>query len=146
MFTPSERASFPSPGHSPASPKQACFLPQFGIESGKGRWKIKRIWVGQGEEEGVGDGTDVDGVGTVAGCANADKGIGKSVRKELFEGYISFSISYDTVCRKTGYGSGSTCWFMFWRVRAMRDITEKDIGLGPGKEEGTGVAMRKGLG
>jgi len=99
---------------------------------------MKRMWVGQGEEESVGDGADVDGVGTAAGCANADKGIGKKCEERTFRRLHSFSVSYDTVCRKTGYGSGSTCRFIFWRVRAMRDNTEK--------EEGTGVAMRKGLG
>ncbi|KAG1723481.1 uncharacterized protein EDB91DRAFT_1015461, partial [Suillus paluster] len=80
--------------------------PQCGVKNAKGIWKMKRVWVGETT---------------------------KSVQKELFEGYFSFSVSYDSMYRKAGHGSGSMCRFAFWGVRAMKDNTGKEIGLGPGK-------------
>ncbi|KAG1719843.1 hypothetical protein EDB19DRAFT_1647724, partial [Suillus lakei] len=94
--------------------------PQCGVKNAKGIWKMKRVWVGEGE-------------GEAGECEN-----------ELFEGYFSFSVSYDPMYRKAGHGSGSMCRFAFWGVRAMKDNTGKEIGLGPGK--GIGAGMRKGLG
>ncbi|KAG1813034.1 hypothetical protein EV424DRAFT_1296894, partial [Suillus variegatus] len=82
--------------------------PQCGVKNAKGIWKMKRVWIGEGV-------------------------VGESVKKELFEGYFSFSVSYDQMYRKAGHGSGSTCRFAFWGVRAMKDNTGKEIGLGPGK-------------
>ncbi|KAG1719272.1 hypothetical protein EDB19DRAFT_1919148 [Suillus lakei] len=153
-FTSSERASFLTPDHSPVSPGvvgQAGLPPQCGVKNAKGIWKMKRVWVGEGEGEAgecenVGDGT-ADGAGAAADSStkpNAGKKTSKAVKKELFEGYFSFSVSYDPMYRKAGHGSGSMCRFAFWGVRAMKDNTGKEIGLGPGK--GIGAGMRKGLG
>lgn len=149
-FTSSERASFLAPDHSPVSPGvigQAGLPSQCGVKNAKGIWKMKRVWVGEGvagECENVGDGTTVDCVGEAADSstkANAGKKTSKAVKKELFEGYFSFSVSYDQMYRKAGHGSGSTCRFAFWGVRAMKDNTGKEIGLGPGK--GIGAGMRR---
>ncbi|KAG2088689.1 uncharacterized protein F5147DRAFT_726787 [Suillus discolor] len=149
-FTSSERASFLAPEHSPVSPGvigQAGLPPQCGVKNAKGIWKMKRVWVGEGvvgECENVGDGTTIDCVGEAADSstkANAGKKASKAVKKELFEGFFSFSVSYDQMYRKAGHGSGSTCRFAFWGVRAMKDNTGKEIGLGPGK--GIGAGMRR---
>ncbi|KAG2357665.1 hypothetical protein BDR07DRAFT_1612401 [Suillus spraguei] len=152
-FTSSERTSFLAPNHSPVSPGvigQAGLPSQCGVKNARGIWKMKRVWVGEGEAEeceNVDNGTTVDCVGTAADSstkANAGKKTSKAVKKELFEGYFSFSVSYDEMYRKAGHGSGSSCRFAFWGVRAMKDNTGKEIGLGPGK--GIGAGMRKGLG
>jgi hypothetical protein len=113
---------------------------------------MKRVWVGEGEGEAgecesVNNGTTVDAIGAAADTStkvNAGKKTSKAVKKELFEGYFSFSVSYDQMYRKAGHGSGSTCRFAFWGVRAMKDNAGKEIGIGPGK--GIGAGMRKGLG
>jgi hypothetical protein len=154
-FTSSERASFLAPDHSPVSPGvigQASLPPQCGVKNAKGIWKMKRVWVGEGEGEAgecesVNNGTTVDAIGAAADTStkvNAGKKTSKAVKKELFEGYFSFSVSYDQMYRKAGHGSGSTCRFAFWGVRAMKDNAGKEIGIGPGK--GIGAGMRKGLG
>ncbi|KAG1884547.1 hypothetical protein F4604DRAFT_1918977 [Suillus subluteus] len=154
-FTSSERASFLAPDHSPVSPGvigQVGLPPQCGVKNAKGIWKMKRVWVGEGEGEAgvcenVDNGTTVDHVGEAADSPtkeNLGTKTSKPVKKELFEGYFSFSVSYDQMYRKAGHGDGSACRFAFWGVRAMRDNTGKEIGLGPGK--GVGAGMRKGLG
>ncbi|KIJ63448.1 hypothetical protein HYDPIDRAFT_55027, partial [Hydnomerulius pinastri MD-312] len=76
-----------------------------GIKSARGVFKIKRVWAK------VGDGST----------------------KELFEGFFSFSVSYDSMYKKAGHGNGAKYKFAFWGVRAMKDNTGKEIGLGQRK-------------
>lgn len=107
-FTPTERSSFQAPEHSTPGPGLVChtgLLPVCGIKSAKGVFKIKRVW--ENEQDG-------------------------SV-KELFEGFFSFSVCYDSMYRKAGHGNGAKYKFAFWGVRAMKDNTGKEIGLGPSK-------------
>lgn len=126
-----------------ASLRQTRLLPQFGIKSAR-IWKMKRVWVGQGEEEeSVGDATEVDGVGTVVGSANVDKRIGKRVRKELFECYISFSVSYNSVQKGR----------LWERINMSVHVLEsneryyrKGDWAGPGKGGGGGNEERVGMG
>ncbi|KAG2140943.1 uncharacterized protein EDB93DRAFT_1071586, partial [Suillus bovinus] len=111
-FTSNERASFLAPDHSPVLPGvigQAGLPPQCGVKNAKGIWKMKRA-------------------ADSSTKANPGKKTSKAVKKELFEGYFSFSVSYDQMYRKAGHGSGSTCRFAFWGVRAMKDNTGKEIG------------------
>ncbi|KAH7919490.1 hypothetical protein BV22DRAFT_1051005 [Leucogyrophana mollusca] len=106
-FTPTERSSFLAAEHNPAGPgmvAQTGLPSQCGIKSAKGVFKIKRVWVAPGE--------------------------GVAGPKELFEGFFSFSVSYDSMYRKAGHGTGAKYKFAFWGVRAMRDNSGKEIGLG----------------
>ncbi|KAG2134495.1 hypothetical protein DEU56DRAFT_981376 [Suillus clintonianus] len=52
-FTSSERASFLAPDHSPMSLGiiGQADIPQCGVNNAKGIWKMKRVWVGEGEGE-----------------------------------------------------------------------------------------------
>ncbi|EGN96495.1 hypothetical protein SERLA73DRAFT_186257 [Serpula lacrymans var. lacrymans S7.3] len=79
---------------------------QCGIKASRGVFKMKRAWVKQGTG---------------------------GEWRELFEGYFSFSVSYDNMYKKAGHGNGAKYKFAFWGVRAMRDNTGKEIGLGPRK-------------
>ncbi|KAH7903539.1 hypothetical protein BJ138DRAFT_1167982 [Hygrophoropsis aurantiaca] len=106
-FTPTERSSFLAPEHIPAGAGIVAKtgLPgQCGIKSAKGVFKLKRVWTAPGE--------------------------GATGPKELFEGFFSFSVSYDGMYRKAGHGTGAKYKFAFWGVRAMKDNTGKEIGLG----------------
>ncbi|KAG6375768.1 hypothetical protein JVT61DRAFT_2618 [Boletus reticuloceps] len=107
-FTPTERSSFQAPEHSTPGPGlvgHTGLSPVCGIKSAKGVFKIKRAWTR--EQDGV--------------------------VKELFEGFFSFSVCYDSMYRKAGHGNGAKYKFAFWGVRAMKDNTGKEIGLGPRK-------------
>lgn len=107
-FTPTERSSFQAPEHSIAGPGlvgHTGLSPACGIKSAKGVFKIKRVWAA--EQDG-------------------------SV-KELFEGFFSFSVCYDSMYRKAGHGNGAKYKFAFWGVRAMKDNMGREIGLGPRK-------------
>lgn len=109
-FTPIERSSFQAPEHSTPGPGLVAHTglsPNFGIKNAKGIFKIKRIWAQ--EQDGL--------------------------VKELFEGFFSFSVSYDSTYRKADHSNGSVYKFAFWGVRAMKDNTGKEIGLGPRKIE-----------
>lgn len=104
-FTPTERSSFQVPEYSvPGSGLvgHTGLSPVCGIKSAKGVFKIKRIWTR--EQDGL--------------------------MKELFEGFFSFSVCYDSMYRKAGHGNGATYKFAFWGVRALKDNTGKEIGLG----------------
>ncbi|KIJ14181.1 hypothetical protein PAXINDRAFT_13091 [Paxillus involutus ATCC 200175] len=104
-FTPTERTSFQAPEQSTAGPGLVGHtdLPvTCGIKSAKGVFKIKRVWA-----------TEVHGS-----------------TKELFEGFFSFGVCYDSMYRKAGHGNGAAYKFAFWAVRAMKDNTGKEIGLG----------------
>lgn len=107
-FTPTERLSFQAPEHSTPGPGLVGYtglLPVCGIKNARGVFKIKRVWTK--EQDG-------------------------SV-KELFEGFFSFSVCYDSLYRKAGHGNGAKYKFAFWGVRAMKDNTSKEIGLGARK-------------
>ncbi|KAG9318088.1 hypothetical protein JVU11DRAFT_154 [Chiua virens] len=107
-FTPTERLSFQVPEHSTSGPGlvgHTGLLPVCGIKNARGIFKIKRVWT---REQG-------------------------GLLRELFEGFFSFSVGYDSMYRKAGHGNGATYKFAFWGVRAMKDNTGKEIGLGPGK-------------
>ncbi|KAF9229018.1 hypothetical protein BS17DRAFT_724944 [Gyrodon lividus] len=107
-YTPTERTSFQAPEQSTVGPGLVGHtgLPvTCGIKSAKGVFKIKRVWAT--EEHGS--------------------------TKELFEGFFSFSVCYDSMYRKAGHGNGAKYKFAFWGVRAMKDNTGKEIGLGPRK-------------
>ncbi|KAI9570721.1 hypothetical protein HD554DRAFT_2214942 [Boletus coccyginus] len=107
-FTPTERSSFRVPEHSTPGPGlvgHTGLAPACGIKSAKGVFKIKRVWTKEQDD-------------TV---------------KELFEGFFSFSVCYDSMYRKAGHGNGAKYKFAFWGVRAMKDNTGKEIGLGPSK-------------
>ncbi|KAG1853430.1 hypothetical protein DFJ58DRAFT_883639 [Suillus subalutaceus] len=147
-FTSSERASFLAPDHSPVSPGvigQVGLPPQCGVKNAKGIWKMKRVWVGEGEGELITSARRSDS----STKANPDKKTSKPVKKELFEGYFSFSVSYDQMYRKAGHGDGSACRFAFWGVRAMKDNygegdrTRPGEGNWSGNEEGVGMGMRR---
>ena len=107
-FTPTERSSLQAPEHSIPGPGlvgHTGLSPVCGIKSARGVFKIKRVWAK--EQDG-------------------------SV-KELFEGFFSFSVCYDSMYRKAGHSNGAGYKFAFWGVRAMKDNTGKEIGLGPRK-------------
>ena len=108
-FTPTERLSFQAPEYSIPGPGlvgHTRLPPTCGIKNARGIFKIKRVWAK--EENG-------------------------SV-KELFEGFFSFSVCYDSMYRKAGHGNGAGSRFAFWGVRAMKDNTGTEIGLGPRKD------------
>ncbi|KIK91043.1 hypothetical protein PAXRUDRAFT_651019 [Paxillus rubicundulus Ve08.2h10] len=104
-FTPTERTSFQAPDQSTDGPGLVGHtdLPvTCGIKGAKGVFKIRRVW------------------------ATEDHGS----TKELFEGFFSFGVCYDSMYRKAGHGNGAAYKFAFWAVRAMKDNTGKEIGLG----------------
>ncbi|KAF7337775.1 hypothetical protein MSAN_02251300 [Mycena sanguinolenta] len=47
----------------------------------------------------------------------------------IFEGYLSFNVSYSGLYRRKGHGNGDKIGFPFWAVRARRDAAGKEIGL-----------------
>ncbi|KAF8555439.1 hypothetical protein OG21DRAFT_904431 [Imleria badia] len=107
-FTSTERLSFHAPEHSTPGPglvrdTRLSSESDCGIQSAEGVFKIKRVWA-----------TEEDGA-----------------VKELFEGFFSFNVSYSGLYRRKGHGNGEKYEFAFWGVRAMKDSTGKEIGLGP---------------
>lgn len=75
-----------------------------GIQSAGGKFLMKRLWVKEGD----------------AGS-----------RVELFEGFMSFKVSYSGMYRRKGHGSGFDIPFAFWAVRARKGADGKEIGVGP---------------
>ncbi|KAH7890182.1 hypothetical protein F5I97DRAFT_647256 [Phlebopus sp. FC_14] len=107
-FTPTERTSLLAPQQTPPGPGvigQTGLPGKYGVKSSRGVFKMKRVWVTTDER-----------------CT-----------KELYEGFFSFSVSYDGMYHKAGHGNGAKYKFAFWGVRALKDNTGKEIGLGPRK-------------
>ena len=50
---------------------------------------------------------------------------------KLFEGFVSFNVSYSGLYKRKGHGNGEKIKFAFWGVRAPRDKAGKEIGLCP---------------
>lgn len=52
--------------------------------------------------------------------------------KEIFEGYFDLKLSYSSLYRRKGHGSGlPDIKVAFWAVRARRDKDGNEIGIGP---------------
>ena len=77
-----------------------------GIQSASGVFKMKRMWTKPNP--------DVDGEFV-----------------ELFEGFVSFDVSYSGLYRRKGHGNGNSIEFAFWGVRSRKDKDGKEIGLHP---------------
>ncbi|PBK64117.1 hypothetical protein ARMSODRAFT_941384 [Armillaria solidipes] len=76
-----------------------------GIQSARGKFMMKRVWT----------------------KANPDGSL-----IELFEGFFSLMISYSSLYKRKGHGSGDDTEFAFWAVRARKDANGKEIGLNLG--------------
>ena len=125
-FTEHELSSFEAPEAIPEGPgisgeMELADSHHCGIQSASGVFKIKRVWTKPNP--------DVDG-GFV----------------ELFEGFLSFDVSYSGLYRRKGHGIGNNVEFAFWGVRARTDKDGKEIGLCPmipvsasGEQVGDGV-------
>jgi hypothetical protein len=50
---------------------------------------------------------------------------------ELFEGFMSFKVSYSMLYKRNRHGNSPNIKFTFWGVRAKKDNDEKEIGLCP---------------
>ncbi|KAJ7677969.1 hypothetical protein DFH06DRAFT_976061, partial [Mycena polygramma] len=48
---------------------------------------------------------------------------------EIFEGYLSFKVSYSGLYKRKGHGPGSNRVFAYWAVRGRRDTNGEEIGL-----------------
>jgi hypothetical protein len=109
-FTTSELSSFAAPSAIPEGPGisgEMQFIDSHcGIDYASGVFKIKRVWTKPNP--------DVDGEFV-----------------ELFEGFVSFNVSYSGLYRRKGHGPGSDIEFAFWGVRARKDDNGKEIGLCP---------------
>lgn len=40
---------------------------------------------------------------------------------ELLEGYLAFDVKFSGMYKRKGHGSGTSCKFAFWVVRAKKD-------------------------
>jgi len=108
-FTKSELLFFAAPDAIPEGPGISGKMeldPRCGIKSASGVFKIKRVWTKPNP--------DVDGEFV-----------------ELFEGFMSFKVSYGALYRRNGHGNGNNIKFAFWGVRARKDNDGKEIGLYP---------------
>ncbi|PBK89256.1 hypothetical protein ARMGADRAFT_1065144 [Armillaria gallica] len=76
-----------------------------GIQTARGKFIMKRVWT----------------------KANPDGSL-----IELFEGFFSLMISYSSLYKRKGHGSGDDTEFAFWAVRARKDANGKEIGLNLG--------------
>ncbi|KAK0475145.1 hypothetical protein IW261DRAFT_1422468 [Armillaria novae-zelandiae] len=76
-----------------------------GIQTARGKFMMKRVWT----------------------KANPDGSL-----IELFEGFFSLMISYSSLYKRKGHGSGDDTEFAFWAVRARKDANGKEIGLNLG--------------
>lgn len=107
-FTKSELASFAAPETIPGGPgisgKMGLVGGRCGIQSASGIFKMKRVWT----------------------KLNSD---GEFV--ELFEGFVSFNVRYNSMYTTSGFENGSKVKFAFWGVRARTDSVGKEIGLCP---------------
>jgi len=110
LFTKSELSSFAAPDAIPEGPgisgEMELADSHCGIQSASGAFKIKRVWTKPNP--------DVDGEFA-----------------ELFEGFVSFDVSYSGLYRRKGHGNGDSVEFAFWGVRARKDKDGKEIGLRP---------------
>lgn len=109
-FAPNtEQPSFSHPETSSSAPgpgisAKTRIPDQCGIKSSRGVFKMKRVWAKK-----TPDGT----------------------LQELFEGFFSFNISFDTLYKKAGHGNGAKYRYAFWGIRASKGSDGKEIGLGP---------------
>ncbi|KAJ6551200.1 hypothetical protein B0H19DRAFT_1156892 [Mycena capillaripes] len=71
-----------------------------GIQYATGVFRMKHVWTQKG----------VDGA-------------------EIFEGYMSFKVSYSGLYKRKGHGSGSNRDFAFWGVRGRRNADGEEVGL-----------------
>lgn len=110
LFTESELLSFAAPDAIPdglgISGEMELADSHCGIDFASGVFKIKRAWTKPN--------------------ADADGGF-----VELFEGFVSFDVSYSGIYRRKGHGNGDNIEFAFWGVRARKDKDGKEIGLYP---------------
>lgn len=96
-FAPNtERPSFAAPEASSSAPgpgisAKTSIPDQCGIKSSKGVFKMKRVWA---------------------------KLTPEGAMQELFEGFFSFSVSFDSLYKKAGHGNGAKYKYAFWAVRA----------------------------
>ncbi|KAF9459492.1 hypothetical protein BDZ94DRAFT_1284344 [Collybia nuda] len=75
-----------------------------GIASASGSFKMTRAWMkaATGDEEPA----------------------------ELFEGHAAFKVNFSGLYKRKGHGSGTSCEFAFWAIRAKKDENGEEIGLG----------------
>lgn len=103
-FTPSELASFVTPKTvaqgKGVTAKMELVEEHCGIASASGKFKMARAWVGEGDEP-----------------------------VELFEGYLEFGVKFGSMYTRKRLGSGTSCKFAFWAVRARKDEDGNEIGL-----------------
>lgn len=106
-FTKAELTMFAAPGSIPEGPGVSAVTAlaedDCGIASASGVFKMKRVWT----------------------KLNPD---GEFV--ELFEGFVSFNVTYSGLYSRKGHGSGQKTKFAFWAVRA-RVEKGKEVGLRP---------------
>jgi hypothetical protein len=109
-FTRTELLSFAAPDAIPEGPgisgEMELADSHCGIQSASGVFKIQRVWTKPNP--------DVDGE-----------------LVELFEGFLSFNVSYSGLYRRKGHGNGDNKKFAFWGVRARINKDGKEIGLCP---------------
>jgi hypothetical protein len=107
-FAPTtERPSFAHPEASTSAPGPGISaktrLPdQCGIKSSKGVFKMKRVWA---------------------------KVVPGGIPQELFEGFFSFSVSFDSLYKKAGHGNGAKYKYAFWAIRGSMGDDGREIGL-----------------
>lgn len=105
-FAPNtEYSSFAAPEASSSAPgpgiSARLSLPdQCGIKSSKGVFKMKRVWA---------------------------KLTPEGVLEELFEGFFSFSISFDSLYKKAGHGNGARYKYAFWAIRTSTGADGSDV-------------------
>ncbi|KIM80040.1 hypothetical protein PILCRDRAFT_822875 [Piloderma croceum F 1598] len=108
FFAPNtEHSSFAAPEASSSAPgpgiSASPSLPdQCGIKSSKGVFKMKRVWAKLTPEGAL---------------------------KELFEGFFSFSISFDNLYKQAGHGNGARYKYAFWAIRASTGADGSDVEL-----------------
>ena len=107
-FTKSELSSFAAPESIPEGPGISAVISladsHCGVQFASGILKMKRVWT----------------------KLNPD---GEFV--EIFEGFVSFNVSYSGLYKGKGHGNGEKFKSAFWAVRARRDKAGKEIGLRP---------------
>lgn len=82
-----------------------------GVDSSKGVIKLKRLWKSQKKRA---DGSYA----------------------ELFEGFVSFNVSYSGLYKRKGHGKGEKLETAVWAVRARRNDNGEEVGIGPLKLSG----------
>ncbi|KIM90091.1 hypothetical protein PILCRDRAFT_84257 [Piloderma croceum F 1598] len=96
--TNANKASSSAPG--PGISARPSFPDQCGIKSSKDVFKMKRVWAKLTPE------------GTL---------------EELFEGFFSFSVSFDSLYKKAGHGNGARYKYAFWAIRASTGADGSDV-------------------